>query len=103
MRVAGGADRARTHTRTAIAGAVLLASACLSIGPAVPTPGVAAAATQYPAWPMFLQTPARTAATTDPKLTVSNAPNLKLKFATKAGGAIATSTSVVGTTAYVGS
>jgi outer membrane protein assembly factor BamB len=52
---------------------------------------------------MFLQNPARTAATVDPKLSVSNASTLKLKFAFATGGPIASSVSIVGTTAYVGS
>ncbi len=52
---------------------------------------------------MFLQNPARTAATVDPKLSVANAPTLKVKWTYKTGGPVATSASIVGTTAYVGS
>jgi len=62
-----------------------------------------ASAQSYQDWPMFLQNPARTAATVDPKLSVASAATLKLKFATATGGPIATSASIVGTTAYVGS
>jgi len=60
-------------------------------------------AVSYQDWPMFLQNPARTGATVDPKLSVSSAATLKLKFAFPTGGPIATSVSIVGTTAYVGS
>jgi outer membrane protein assembly factor BamB len=52
---------------------------------------------------MFLQNTQRTGATIDPRLSVANASTLKLKWAFKAGGPIATSVSIVGTTAYVGS
>jgi outer membrane protein assembly factor BamB len=53
-------------------------------------------------WPMFLHDSARSAATTDANLSVANAPALKLLWNFSAGGPIATSISVVGTTAYVG-
>jgi len=62
-----------------------------------------ASASSYQDWPMFLQNPARTAATVDPRLNVASAATLKLKFATATGGPIASSASIVGTTAYVGS
>ena len=62
-----------------------------------------ASASSYQDWPMFLQNPARTAATVDPRLNVAAAATLKLKFATATGGPIASSASIVGTTAYVGS
>src|SRR6266404_6373951 len=78
---------------------VLLAS--LMFGLAAISPQGASAAT-YQDWPMFLQNQARTAATTDPKLSVSTAATLKLKFSYLTGGPIATSVSIVGTTAYVG-
>ena len=52
---------------------------------------------------MFLQNPERTNATVDPRLSVANASTLKLKWAFKTGGGVATSVSIVGTTAYVGS
>jgi outer membrane protein assembly factor BamB len=51
---------------------------------------------------MFLQNPERTAATVDPKLSVSSAATLKEKLAVVTGGPISTSVSIVGTTAYVG-
>src|SRR6478609_8894455 len=54
-------------------------------------------------WPTFLQNPARTGATVDPTLTVANAATLKAKWKFKTGAPIATSASVVGTTAYFGS
>ncbi|MDX6389001.1 MAG: hypothetical protein QOJ73_64, partial [Streptosporangiaceae bacterium] len=86
--------------RAAIA-LTLLASVLSAVTAAVaPAPAIAAS---YQDWPMFLQNPERTAATTDPKLSVASAPTLKLKFAFATGGPIATSVSIVGTTAYVGS
>ena len=51
---------------------------------------------------MFLQNPARTAATVDPNLNIASRRTLQLKLAFAAGGPIATSASIVGTTAYVG-
>ncbi len=62
-----------------------------------------AAAASYQDWPMFLQNAARTNATVDPNLSVAKAPILKQKYAFQTGGPVATSTSIVGTTAYVGS
>ena len=81
--------------------AVALPAAALAASPAVHA--VPASAATYQDWPMFLQNSARTAATVDPKLSVASAPTLKLKFTFATGGPIATSTSIVGTTAYVGS
>jgi len=57
----------------------------------------------YQDWPMFLQNPERTNATVDPRLSVATASTLKLKWAFQTGGGVATSVSIVGTTAYVGS
>ncbi len=51
---------------------------------------------------MFLQNPARTAASVDPNLSVARASRLQLRLAVATGGPIATSVSIVGTTAYVG-
>jgi outer membrane protein assembly factor BamB len=62
-----------------------------------------AGAASYQDWAMFLQNLSRTAATVDPNLSVANAATLKVKWKYLTGGAIATSTSIVGTTAYVGS
>jgi outer membrane protein assembly factor BamB len=76
-----------------------VSSAVMAVGGA-PAP---ASAASYQDWPMFLQNPQRTAATTDPKLNAASAPTLKLKFSFGTGGPIATSVSIVGTTAYVGS
>ena len=52
---------------------------------------------------MFLHDSSRTNSTTDATLSVANAPTLALKWKYKTGGPIATSVSIVGTTAYVGS
>jgi outer membrane protein assembly factor BamB len=81
---------------------IILAATALT-GFSVIFAGQAAQAVSYQDWPMFLQNPARTAATVDPKLSVSTANTLKVKFAFATGGPIASSVSVVGTTAYVGS
>ncbi|MGO8957337.1 MAG: PQQ-binding-like beta-propeller repeat protein, partial [Streptosporangiaceae bacterium] len=81
--------------------AVTLPAAALVASPAVHA--VPASASSYQNWPMFLQNPARTAATVDPKLSVASAATLKLKWSYATTGPIATSTSIVGTTAYVGS
>jgi hypothetical protein len=62
-----------------------------------------AAATQYQNWPMFLQNPGRSGATVDPLLSVSRSSDLMVKWAFDTGGPVATSVSIVGTTAYVGS
>ena len=82
--------------------AVVLAASILTGLTAIFT-NVSAEASPYQDWPMFLQNPARTAATVDPKLSVSSASTLKLKFTFAAGGPIASSVSIVGTTAYFGS
>jgi len=85
-----------------VAVAITLLASVLSAVTAAVAPAPATAAS-YQDWPMFLQNPERTAATTDPKLSVASAPTLKLKFAFATGGPIATSVSIVGATAYVGS
>ncbi|MBV9384297.1 MAG: PQQ-like beta-propeller repeat protein, partial [Streptosporangiaceae bacterium] len=84
------------------AAAVLLAASVLTAFTAVFT-RTSASAASYQDWPMFLQNPSRTAATADPKLNASSVPALKLKFTFAAGGVIASSVSIVGTTAYFGS
>src|SRR5690242_18350686 len=75
--------------------AVLLLASALSAVSVVFT-HARARAVSYQDWPMFLQNPARTGATVDPKLSVSSAATLKLKFAFATGGPIATSVSIVG-------
>jgi outer membrane protein assembly factor BamB len=62
-----------------------------------------AGAATYQDWPTFLQSNARTSATIDPNLSVANASALKLKWTSLTGAPIASSASIVGTTAYVGS
>ncbi|HUD17188.1 MAG TPA: PQQ-binding-like beta-propeller repeat protein, partial [Acidimicrobiales bacterium] len=52
---------------------------------------------------MFLQNTSRSNATVDPLLSVANSPTLMEKWAFQTGGPVATSVSIVGTTAYVGS
>jgi outer membrane protein assembly factor BamB len=86
------------------AGAALTAGAVTSTAGAVTStvrPAAAAAASQD--WPTYLQNAARTDATTDGALTTAGAPNLALDWTYQTGGPIATSASVVGATAYVGS
>ena len=79
----------------AVVVASTLATVALTVRPA--------AAASYQDWPMFLQNPSRTNATVDPNLSVAKASILKLKWSFKTGGPVATSTSIVGTTAYIGS
>jgi len=76
----------------------------LALLTAAPTAAVtpAAAATSQD-WPTYLQNAARADATTDASLTTAGAPNLALDWTYQTGGPIATSASVVGTTAYNGS
>ena len=62
-----------------------------------------AAAASYQDWPMFLQNASRTDATVDPNLSVAKASILKEKWAFATGGPVASSVSIVGTTAYFGS
>ena len=92
------------HRFLAVVGAGLLFGAALVAGTAS---GAAASvhphAAAYQNWPMFLQNTSRTAATTDPVLSLAKAPDLTVKWAYQTGGPMATSTSIVGTTAYVGS
>ncbi|MGH9079344.1 MAG: PQQ-binding-like beta-propeller repeat protein, partial [Acidimicrobiales bacterium] len=54
-------------------------------------------------WPMFLQNTSRTNATVDSNLSVAKASILKEKWAFATGGPVASSVSIVGTTAYFGS
>ncbi len=79
--------------------AVVVASCLATVAVTVRT----ASAATSPDWPMFLQNTSRTNATTDPNLSVANAPTLKEDWAFAAGGPVASSVSIVGTTAYFGS
>ena len=94
-----GPSRLRRLLRITVA-LVIVASSCLTL---VITAARPAAAASYQDWPMFLQNTSRTNATVDPNLTVAKAPTLKEKWAFATGGPVATSASIVGTTAYVGS
>src|SRR3954452_10462909 len=85
------------------AGAGLCALALLAAALVVTSAPQRASATSYQDWPTFLGNSRRTAATTDPNLSVAATPLLKLHWAFKTGAPIAASTSIVGTTAYVGS
>jgi outer membrane protein assembly factor BamB len=81
---------------------VLLAVAALGAATtvAIAMPPAGAATSQD--WPTYLQNPARTSATTDSTLSTTGAPNLTVNWTYQAGGPIATSASIVGSTAYVG-
>ncbi len=83
------------------AGSVLLVTA-LAVGAVGITPPASAAASGED-WPMFLHDVARTNATTDATLTSASAPLMKLNWKFTSGGPIASSVSIVGNTAYVGS
>jgi hypothetical protein len=93
--------RLRSSFLVVVTAAVLVASAALSVLASTAAPTVAAAATSQD-WPMFLHDSTRSGATTDANLTTANVSNLKPAFTYKTGASIATSVSVVGTTAYVG-
>src|SRR5262249_148117 len=80
----------------------LIATGVVGIGEVAPTPPAAAAPSSQD-WPTFLHDVTRTSATTDSTLAVSNASLLKPKWTLSTGGPIATSASIVGTTAYIGS
>src|SRR5438067_847474 len=97
-------DRLRRRRAWRNVGGLGIVIAILATGAAVSaaTPTPAAAATSQD-WPMFLHDSSRTNSTTDATLSVANAPTLALKWKYKTGGPIATSVSIVGTTAYVGS
>jgi outer membrane protein assembly factor BamB len=89
--------------RAAVVAAGMLA---LSL-PAAAQAGASVAAHSHRAaaaqdWPTYLQNNARTGATTGPAPTQKQAPNLTVKWAFQAGGPLATSATVVGTTAYIG-
>src|ERR1700730_1267211 len=97
-------------------GAALLEAGVAGLGPpTATTPGDPPAAVRADAgtaaasapisqdWPTYLQSAARANATTDASLAAAGAPNLALDWTYQTGGPIATSASVVGTTAYVGS
>jgi outer membrane protein assembly factor BamB len=93
-------------------GAALLTAGMLALAPLTAAPAGAATAAVRPAaasaptsqdWPTYLQNAARTDATTDASLAAAGAPNLALDWTYQTGGPIATSASVVGATAYVGS
>jgi outer membrane protein assembly factor BamB len=96
----GGATGRGPDLLRLIAVTVIVASSCLT---AVIVTTSSGAAASYQDWPMFLQNASRTNATVDPNLSVAKASTLKQKWAFQTGGPIATSTSIVGTTAYVGS
>jgi hypothetical protein len=99
--VRGRGPHPRRTGRLFLAGLVLIsfvATATVAVVSSKP-----AAAATYQDWPQFLQNSAHTNATTDPNLSVANAPILKQKWAFATGGPIADSASIVGTTAYVGS
>lgn len=94
--------RARKARRPALLllATLLLAAGLQSVAGVVSRPAAAAASQD---WPMFLHDSARTNATTDATLSTGNAALLQLKWKFATGGPIATSISIVGTTAYVGS
>ncbi len=96
------ASTPRGHGPLGMAARVCLVTVVVAAG-LVTLATTPAAAASYQDWPMFLQNPARSNATVDPALSVAKSSILKLKWSFKTGGPVATSTSVVGTTAYIGS
>jgi outer membrane protein assembly factor BamB len=83
--------------------AVLLAVTALGVTPLVALATASASAATSQDWPTYLQNATRTSATTDATLSTGGAPNLQLDWTYQTGAPIATSASIVGTTAYVGS
>ena len=77
--------------------------ALTTLASSVTSAGPASAAPAAQDWPTYLHDNARSAATTDPSLNLATAGQLQLDWAAVTGGPIATSASIVGTTAYVGS
>lgn len=84
----------------AVAAALALTASTLAGFATASAPAVAAT---YQDWPTYLQNTSRTAATTDPNLSVANASLLKLNWTSATGGPVVSEAAVVGTTAYVGS
>ncbi len=86
----------------AVVGALAVVPATLTgLSALAPSPASAAPAAQD--WPTYLHDNARSSATTDPSLSLATVGQLQLDWAAQTGGPIATSASIVGTTAYVGS
>jgi hypothetical protein len=80
----------------------LLASLLAPVAALVLGQAVASAASSQD-WPTYLHDPSRSNATTDANLSVATAGQLQLNWSYQTGGPLATSASIVGTTAYVGS
>ncbi len=93
------------RSRVAALAAGALALSALGAAPASARTAAAASHRAAPAaqdWPTYLHDVARSSATTDPALKLSKAANLVPQWSFQAGGALATSASIVGTTAYIG-
>ncbi len=101
-RLTTGAGHRVRRAAVAAVGALALVPATLT-GLSALAPSTASAAPAAQDWPTYLHDSARSAATTDPTLNLATAGQLQLDWAAQTGGPIATSASIVGTTAYVGS
>ncbi len=99
---AGWGSRGRER-RTAPALAALVLVIGVAVGTVSLGSGPVSAAPTAQDWPTYLHDNGRSSATTDPSLTLATAGQLQLDWAAQTGGPVATSASVVGTTAYVGS
>jgi outer membrane protein assembly factor BamB len=97
---AGSPRRALRTLAASLLGMAVLAGAPIATAAIGLAPPASAASSQD--WPTYLQNTARTDATTDASLTVAGAPNFGVDWSYQAGGPIATSASIVGSTAYVG-
>jgi outer membrane protein assembly factor BamB len=97
----GAAHRVR-HAVVVLVGALALVPATLT-GLSALAPSTASAAPAAQDWPTYLHDNARSSGTTDPSLSLATVGQLQLDWAAQTGGPIATSASIVGTTAYVGS
>ena len=74
-----------------------------AFGTQLAAPAAALAASPPIDWPMYLQTPQLTGASTETILSAGGAPNLRPLWTYKTGGVIAASPTIVGGVAYVGS
>jgi hypothetical protein len=95
------AARRRRPSAAVVAMIGLLAALLVPVAALVAGQRPACAATSQD-WPTYLHDASRSNATTDANLSVATAGQLQLNWSFQAGGPVATSASIVGTTAYVG-
>ncbi len=99
-RLRAGTGRRRAAWK--VAGALVLVLNA-ALGAQLGAPATALAASPAVDWPMYLQNPQLTAASSETILSAAGAPNLRPLWTYKTGGVIAASPTIVGGVAYVGS